>query len=146
MDPQSPLLTPLKKKKYMARKLQKLLKQQQLHTEPKHFEPGKVQITTTKKCKIKVVNFFGDIHTEVYCLQTSPNHDNVAVGCSNGDIKVYNIYEGAILMMGNTSRLSGFPNTSIKWNPKNNKLLVASNCDGTIKWYDIQNEIAYAHH
>jgi hypothetical protein len=38
----------------------------------------------------------------------------------NGDIKVYNIYDGKILLMGNTSRLSGFPHPVIKWNPKNN--------------------------
>ena len=82
----------------------------------------------------------------MYCLNVSPNHENVAVGCSNGDVKVYNIYEGKILLMGNTSRLSGFPNTGIRWNPKNNQELTACNCDGTIKWYDINNEIAFAHH
>lgn len=76
---------------------------------------------STNRCRLKVVNFFGDIHTEVYCLSVSPDHENVAVGCSTGDVKVYNIFEGKIILMGNSSRLSGYPNTGIRWNPKNAK-------------------------
>ncbi len=48
--------------------------------------------------------------------------------------------------MGNTSRLSGYPNTGIRWNPKNNNELVTCNCDGTIKWYNVEQQISYAHH
>lgn len=48
--------------------------------------------------------------------------------------------------MGNTSRLSGYPNTGVRWNPKRLTELVACNCDGTIKWYDTKNEVAIAHY
>ena len=48
--------------------------------------------------------------------------------------------------MGNTSRLSGYPNTGIRWNPKNSNEIVACNCDGTIKWYNMKNQAAFAHH
>ncbi len=60
---------------------------------------------------------------------------------------MYNIYEGKLLLMGNTSRLSGFPNTGIRWHPKPTvDEFVACNCDGTIKWYSTQDEVAIAHH
>lgn len=41
------------------------------------------------------------------------------------------------MMMGNTSRLSGYPNTGIRWRPKSQRQFAACNCDGTIKWYDL---------
>lgn len=41
--------------------------------------------------KPHVVNFFGDIHTEVFSLNVSSNNKYVAAGCENGDIKVYHI-------------------------------------------------------
>ena len=96
--------------------------------------------------KPRVVNFFGDIHTEVFCLSINPEDKLAAAGCSNGDVKVYNIHEGKLLMMGNTSRLSGYPTTGIKWNPKSSKELTACNCDGTIKWYNYEAETNIAHH
>lgn len=71
-------------------------------------------------------------------MDTDHDDQHVAVGCSNGDIKVYSIFEGKLQMMGNTSRLSGYPNTGVRFNPKNKQELAACNCDGTIKWYDTQ--------
>ena len=60
----------------------------------------------------------------------------MAAGCSNGDVRVYDLSEGKLLMMGNTSRKSGFPNTGLRWNPAVASDLTACNCDGTIKWYN----------
>ena len=147
-EPSSPLtpMTPMRKKKGLKRKLTKLLKQQEHVDEEKQYLPGKLDITPTERCKPRVVNFFGDIHTEVFCLDTNSEDKYVAAGCSNGDVKVYEIYEGKLLMMGNTSRLSGYPNTGIRWNPKVPKELAACNCDGTIKWYNYEKETAVAHH
>jgi len=58
------------------------------------------------------------------------------VGCSNGEVKVYDIYGGNVLKIGNTSRLSGYPTTAVCWKPKRQDDFVACNCDGTIKWYN----------
>ena len=54
-------------------------------------------------------------------MNVSHDDEYVATGCSNGDIKIYSIFEGKLLMMGNTSRLSGYPNTGIRWKPKSNR-------------------------
>ena len=98
--------------------------------------PGKLDVIGTEHMKPHVINFFGDIHTQVFTLSVSNNSKYVAAGCDNGDVKVYNIETGKILMMGNTSRLSGYPNTAVKWRPNSTKEFAACNCDGTIKWYD----------
>lgn len=69
----------------------------------------------------------------------------VGVGCSNGEVKVYDIYEGKVLSINNTSRMSGFPCTSFRWKPIHTDDYVASNCDGTIKWFNREQETAYGH-
>lgn len=47
----------------MERKYIKILKQQEHFDDDKEFLPGKIDIKTTQRCKPRVVNFFGDIHT-----------------------------------------------------------------------------------
>lgn len=76
----------------MERKYIKILKQQEHFDDDKEFLPGKIDIKTTQRCKPRVVNFFGDIHTEVFCMNISHDDQYVATGCSNGDVKVYNIF------------------------------------------------------
>lgn len=92
-----------------------------------------------------MVNFFGDVHTEVFSLKVSADDKFVGAACSNGEVKVYNIYEGKILNIGNTSRLAGYPCTGFKWKPINTEEFVTCNCDGTIKWYNRNQEAAYGH-
>lgn len=72
-------------------------------------------------CKLRVVNFFGDISTEIFCLDTSEDDQYVAAGCDNGDVRVYHIYEGKISLMSNSSRMQGYPNTGIRWRPHSTK-------------------------
>ena len=76
----------------MGRKLVKILKQQEYYDDERDYLPGKIDITPSHLCKPRVVNFFGDIHTEVFCLNVSNDDQYVVVGCSNGDVKVYNIF------------------------------------------------------
>lgn len=83
-----------------------------------------------------MVNFFGDVNTKVFTLKVHQNDSYVAAGCSNGEVKVYNIAEGKVMNIGSTSRLSGYPCTGLKWKPKNIDEYVTCNCDGTIKWYN----------
>ena len=97
--------------------------------------PGQVKIHDIGKNHIKLVNFFGDVSTEVFTLKVSQNNKMVAAGCSNGEAKLYDIYDGNILKISNTSRLSGYPTTGIQWKPIKESDFVACNCDGTIKWY-----------
>jgi hypothetical protein len=112
----------------------------------KKYNPGEVEITNSEKCKSKVVNFFGDVHTEAFAARVSANDRMVAVGCANGEAKVYDIYEGKILSIGNTSRMSGFPCTGLKWKPISADQYIACNCDGTIKWYSSNQETAFGHY
>lgn len=59
----------------------------------KAYNPGQVTFDNTEQCESRVVNFFGDIHTEVFSLKININDDKrVAVGCSNGEAKIYDIY------------------------------------------------------
>ena len=44
-----------------------------------------------------MVNFFGDVHTEVFSLKVSADNKYVGGTCSNGENKIYNIYEGTPL-------------------------------------------------
>ncbi len=81
------------------------------------------------------MNFFGDVHTEVFAAKVNTNDKIVAVGCSNGEAKVYDIFEGKVLSIGNTSHLAKFPCTAVRWKPINTEDFVACNCDGSIKWY-----------
>lgn len=136
-EPSSPLtpMTPMRKKKTLQRKLTKLLKQQEHFDEEKEYMPGKLEITASEYCKPQMVDFFGDVHTEVFCVHTNSDQKMMAAGCSNGDVRVYNLAEGKLLMMANTSRKSGFPNTGLRWNPVVPDELAACNCDGTLKWY-----------
>lgn len=117
MEGLSPL-TPFKKKKALARKLTKMLKQQEHIEEHKQYLPGKLDIIETPHMKPHIINFFGDVHTEVFSLNVCDNNKYVAAGCDNGDVKVYSIEEGKLMMMGNTSKLSGYPNTGVRWRPK----------------------------
>jgi hypothetical protein len=64
-----------------------------------------------------LVNFFGDPHTEIFSLQASNDDEYMVAGCSNGDVKVYNIYKGELMTICNTSRKGGFPNTGVRWRP-----------------------------
>lgn len=93
-----------------------------------------------------MVNFFGDIHTEAFSVRVNPNDKVVAVGCANGEVKIYDIYEGKVLSIGNTSRMSGFPCTSVRWKPVSTDDFIACNCDGTIKWYNRGHEAAMGHY
>ena len=70
----------------------------------------------------------------------------MAVGCSNGEAKAYDIYEGKVLNIGYTSRMAGFPCTAVRWKPIQSTDYVACNCDGTIKWYTLANDTAYGHY
>ena len=76
----------------MGRKLVKILKQQEYYDDERDYLPGKIDITASALCKPRVVNFFGDIHTEVFSLNVSYDDQYVVVGCSNGDVKVYHIF------------------------------------------------------
>jgi len=95
---------------------------------------------------MKVVNFFGDVYTETFSVKVDHTDKVVGAGCSNGEVKVYDIYDGKVLSIGNTSRMSGFPCTSFRWKPVHIDDFVACNCDGTIKWYNRANETAYGHY
>lgn len=97
------------------------MKSQEQVSSHKDILPGKVDIIASDRCKPKVVNFFGDINTEIFCLHTSEDDQYVAGGCENGDIRVYHIYTGKLLFLSNTSRLQGYPNTGIRWRPKSNR-------------------------
>jgi len=79
-------------------------------------------------------------------LKVNANHSMVAAGCSNGEIKVYDVLDGNLLKIGNTSRLSGYPTTGLSWKPIQNDDFVACNCDGTIKWYNCNQQNAYGHY
>jgi WD40 repeat protein len=87
------------------------------------------------------------VHTEVFSIKINSNDDkSAAVGCSNGEVKVYDIYEGKVIMIGHTSRMAGYPCTAVKWKPLSKTDYVACNCDGTIKWYNQIHEAAYGHY
>ena len=109
---------------------------QQNKQQDKKFAPGQVKIENHGDNSIKLVNFFGDVSTEVFTLKVNKNNKIVAAGCANGEVKVYDIYDGNILKIGNTSRLSGYPATGLTWKPITTSDFVACNCDGTIKWYN----------
>jgi WD40 repeat protein len=134
------------KKLITPKKMDDFLLQQEHLKQDKHFSPGVVEFKNTHACTARVVNFFGDVHTEVFSLRVNSNEKEVAVGCSNGEVKVYDIYKGEVLTIGNTSRMSGFPCTSVRWKPVSSSDFVACNCDGTIKWYNRGQETAYGHY
>lgn len=69
-------------------------------------------------------------------LKVNADQNMVAAGCSNGETKLYDVLDGQVLKIGNTSRLSGYPTTGLAWKPLQINDFVACNCDGTIKWYN----------
>lgn len=127
------------------KKMESVLHEQELQP-LKNYSPGQVEVIKHPGCNVKVVNFFGDVRTEVLSVKVDRANSMVAAGCSNGEVKVYDIYDGNILKIGNTSRLSGYPATGVCWKPKHQKDFVACNCDGTIKWYNSSQETAYGHY
>lgn len=106
-----------KKKIISLKKIDDILHHQEQIKQEKNFNPGQVQFINTPLCHARVVNFFGDIHTEVFSVKVNSNDKIVGVGCSNGEAKVYDIYEGKVLTINNTSRMSGYPCTSFRWKP-----------------------------
>jgi len=70
----------------------------------------------------------------------------VVVGCSNGEAKVYELIEGKVLSINNTSRKADYPCNSVKWKPISTEDFVACNCDGSIKWYNSEKGHAYGHY
>ena len=105
-----------------------------------------MDIRQSTRCRVRVVNFFGDINTEIFCLHISDDNQYVAAGCDNGDVRIYHIYEAKLLLLANSSRLQGYPNTGIRWRPKSNCEITACNSDGTIKWYDRQKQSVIGQH
>lgn len=129
-----------------AKKLEHPIKQQQYLELDKEYNPGKVDFLNTHKCEANLVNFFGDVHTEVFSLRVSSNQKNVIAGCSNGEAKLYDIIEGKVLSIHNTSRMVGYSCTSAKWKPVHSDDYVACNCDGSIRWYNSRQDHAYGHY
>lgn len=72
--------------------MENILKHQEHMETDKTFNPGQLECINTPLCKTKLVNFFGDVHTEVFSMRVSKNDKYVAVACSNGEAKVYDIY------------------------------------------------------
>jgi len=77
-----------------AKKLEHLIKYQEMLKVDKEFNPGKVHFTNSPQCEANLVNFFGDVHTEVLALRVSSDHKKVVAGCSNGEAKLYDLIEG----------------------------------------------------
>ena len=50
------------------------------------------------------------------------------------------------MSIGNTSRKGEYPCTAFKWKPQVAQDYVTSNCDGTIKWYNLHQKTAYGHY
>jgi hypothetical protein len=84
----------------------------------KEYNPGQVQFTNSPQCEARVVNFFGDVHTEVFALRVNSNDKKVVAGCSNGEAKLYDLIEGKVLSINNTSRKADYPCNAVKWQPK----------------------------
>lgn len=66
------------------KKIDDILQQQEHIKQDKHFNPGQVEFSNSDICTARVVNFFGDIHTEVFSVRVDGNDKAVGVGCSNG--------------------------------------------------------------
>lgn len=73
-----------KKKIISMKKIDDILQQQEHIKQDKHFNPGQVEFSNSDICTARVVNFFGDIHTEVFSVRVDGNDKAVGVGCSNG--------------------------------------------------------------
>jgi hypothetical protein len=73
-----------KSKAISLKKIDDILHQQEHIKQDKHFSPGQVEFTNSTFCSARVVNFFGDIHTEVFSVRVNANDKVVGVGCSNG--------------------------------------------------------------
>ena len=73
-----------KQKPISLKKIEDILHKQEDLQQDKNFNPGQVEFTNTPQCTGRVVNFFGDTHTEVFSVKVSPNDKVVGVGCSNG--------------------------------------------------------------
>jgi COMPASS component SWD3 len=134
------------KRALTMRKMEDVMHKQQSLQEEKKYSPGQVEISSMPGASIKLVNFFGNVHTEVFNIKVNVNNTIVAAGCANGEVKVYDILDGKLLKIGNTSRLSGYPATGLCWKPLKTDDFVACNCDGTIKWYNSSQENAYGHY
>ena len=72
------------KKKITLKKWDSLYKHQALMVDDKNFNPGKLDFTKLAGCKSRTVNFFGDVHTEVFSLKVSADDQFVGAACSNG--------------------------------------------------------------
>jgi WD40 repeat protein len=138
---------PSKLKKFITpKRLENILKHQEHLEVDKAFSPGQIETLNTEHCKAEMLNFFGDVHTETFSLKVNRDQKQVAVGCSNGEAKVYDIMEGRVSSIGFTSRMAGYPCTAVRWKPKNTTHFLACNCDGTIKWYHTAKDAAYGHY
>ena len=142
------MYSPTKKKRITIKKWEHLFKQTEHIQEQKKFNPGEIKFNLTDypTDKSRAVNFFGDIHTEVFAVKVSADDKYVGAACSNGEVKIYDVNEGKVINIGNTSRLAGYPCTGFKWKPKRTEQFVTCNCDGTIKWYNRYSQLALYHH
>ena len=80
------MISPLTKKKITVKKWDTLFKHTQHLVEQKNFSPGilKFNRESYPTDKSRIVNFFGDIHTEVFSLKVSADDKFVGAACSNG--------------------------------------------------------------
>ena len=79
-------MIPTHKKKITIKKWNHLLKEIEHHEEEKKFNPGEVKFNHQDypNDKSRVVNFFGDIHTEVFAVKSRADNKYVGAACSNG--------------------------------------------------------------
>ncbi len=78
------MTSPLLKKKVGHKKWELLLKHQEHIVEEKNFTLGQTKIAKLDHCKSREVNFFGDVHSEVFALKVSADDKYVGAACSNG--------------------------------------------------------------
>lgn len=80
------MTSPLIKKKITQKKWDHLFKHTEHQLEQKNFNPGVLKFNHQDfpKDKSRLVNFFGDIHTEVFSLKVSADNKFVGAACSNG--------------------------------------------------------------
>ena len=69
----------------------------------------------------------------------------IATGTIDGDVKVYDVFEGKNLTLARSwFKLEG-PTTSIRWRPKRGEIdplyLVATNAEGTVTWLKSTGDI-----
>jgi COMPASS component SWD3 len=97
-----------------------------------------------KNSNVKVSHKYtlGNLDVQTFCIQFDPKDKYIAQGCSDGTIKIYNVFTGKLSFQMNNDMEQPMPCTCIRWRPQSSNavtknVILTVNANGALEHWHI---------